>query len=62
MNIETKDKGELEVVSNEDEEVTEQIWILMAAQELVEDSEICQSGTKLVLEIKYWGGCANCGR
>ena len=43
MSIETKDKEELDVTSNEDEEVTEQVWVAMAAQEVVEDLESCQS-------------------
>ena len=43
MSIETKDKEELDRTSNEDEEVTEQVWVAMAAQEVIEDLESCQS-------------------
>ena len=43
MSIETKDKEELDVTSNEEKEVTEQVWVAMATQEVVEDLESCQS-------------------
>ncbi len=43
MRIKKKDKEELDVTSNEDEEVTKQVWVAMPAQEVVEDLEFCQS-------------------
>ncbi|MCJ1345622.1 hypothetical protein MMC31_003830, partial [Peltigera leucophlebia] len=43
MSIKTKEKEELDVTSNEDEEVTEQGWVARAAQEVVKDLESCKS-------------------
>ena len=42
MSIEIKDKEELDITSNEDEEVTKQVWIAMAAQKVVKDFESSQ--------------------
>lgn len=39
MSIKTKDKEELDVIVNNNKEVTEQVWVAMAAQEVVEDLE-----------------------
>ena len=52
MSIETKDKEELDVTSNEDEEVTEQVWVTMAAQEVIKDLESCQSETTICARDK----------
>lgn len=41
MSIEKKDKKELGFTSNE-EEVTEQVWVAMATQEILEDLKSCQ--------------------
>ena len=43
MSIETKYKEELDVTSNDDEEVTKQVWVVMVAQEFVGDLKSYQS-------------------
>ena len=45
ISIETQNKEELDITSNKDVEVIEQVWVAMAAQEVVEDLESCQSET-----------------
>ena len=45
------DKEELDVTSNEDEEVTEQVWVAMAAQAVVEDLESCQKDVEEAMQL-----------
>ena len=42
MSFEIKDKKELDITSNEDKEITEQVWIVMTAIEVIEDLRSCQ--------------------
>lgn len=43
---------ELDVTSNEKEEVTKQIWIAIVIPEVIRDLESCQLKKIFVLEIK----------
>lgn len=52
MSIEAQKNEEIDIKSDEDEVVSEQVWITMAAQEVVEELESCHFEEQICPRLK----------